>query len=112
LARLSEGLNRVKEKKIAAADKHRKLQIKNINDLYEYEVSDATARYKRAYEETQERLITRIALACAAYPAVKTIEICLKKCPVRTGSGSLGIRLTLNETETQGLRAHKPQTNF
>ena len=60
LARLSEGLNRVKEKKIAAADKHRKLQIKNINDLYEYEVSDATARYKRAYEETQERLITEL----------------------------------------------------
>jgi dihydroneopterin aldolase len=62
--------------------------------------------------ETQERLITRIAPACAAYPAVKTIEIGLKKCPVRSGTGSLGIRLTLNETETEGLRAHKPRTNF
>jgi len=60
LTRLSEGLNRIKEKKIAAADKHRKLQIKNINDLYEYEISDATARYKRAYEETQERLILEL----------------------------------------------------
>jgi len=60
LARLAEGLARIKEKKIAAADKHRKLQIKNINDLYEYEVSDASARYKRAYEETQERLIAEL----------------------------------------------------
>jgi len=60
LARLAEGLTRIKEKKIAAADKHRKLQIKNINDLYEYEVSDASARYKRAYEETQERLIAEL----------------------------------------------------
>ena len=60
LLRQSESLNRVKEKKIAAADKHRKLQIKNINDLFEYEVLDATARYKRAYEETQERLIVEL----------------------------------------------------
>jgi hypothetical protein len=60
LLRQSESLNRVKEKKIAAADKHRKLQIKNINDLYEYEVLDATARFKRAYEETQERLIVEL----------------------------------------------------
>jgi hypothetical protein len=44
LLRQSESLNRVKEKKIAAADKHRKLQIKNINDLFEYEVLDATAQ--------------------------------------------------------------------
>ena len=60
LLRQSESLTRVKEKKIAAADKHRKLQIKNINDLFEYEVLDATARFKRAYEETQERLIVEL----------------------------------------------------
>jgi dihydroneopterin aldolase len=55
--------------------------------------------------ETQERLITRIAIACAAYPAIKTIDISLKKSPVRLGSGSLGLRLTLNETETDALRS-------
>jgi dihydroneopterin aldolase len=56
--------------------------------------------------ETQERLITRIAIACAACPEVKTIELCLKKSPVRLGTGSLGVRLILDETETDGLRPH------
>ncbi|CAN1534692.1 FolB Dihydroneopterin aldolase [Burkholderiaceae bacterium] len=54
--------------------------------------------------ETQERLITRIAIACAAYPAIRRIEICLKKSPVRSGSGSLGVRLTLDEIATDELR--------
>jgi dihydroneopterin aldolase len=54
--------------------------------------------------ETQERLMTRIASACAAYPAIQWIEICLKKLPVRTGSGSLGVRLTLDEIATEALR--------
>ena len=56
--------------------------------------------------ETQERLITRIAIACAAYPEVKTIEICLKKSPVK-GTGSLGVRLILNEIATDELRSQK-----
>ena len=55
--------------------------------------------------ETQERLITRIAMACAAYSAIKTIDISLKKSPVRSGSGSLGLRLTLDEIETDRLRS-------
>ncbi len=60
---------------------------------------------------TQERLITRIAGACAAYPAVQWMEISLKKSPVRLGSGSLGVRLTLDESATNALRpqlAHSP----
>ena len=55
--------------------------------------------------DTQERLITRIASACAAYPAIKYMEICLKKSPVRSGSGSLGVRLALDETATTALRS-------
>jgi len=54
--------------------------------------------------ETQERLITRIAIACAAYPAIQHIEIFLKKSPVRAGNGSLGVRLTLDEAATESLR--------
>jgi dihydroneopterin aldolase len=54
--------------------------------------------------ETQERLMTRIASTCAAYPAIQWIEICLKKLPVRTGSGSLGVRLTLDEIATEAIR--------
>ncbi len=54
--------------------------------------------------ETQERLMTRIASACAAHLAIQRIEICLKKSPVRSGSGSLGVRLMLDEIATDGLR--------
>jgi hypothetical protein len=32
------------------------------------------------------------------------LEIFLKKSPVRAGSGSLGVRLTLDETATEALR--------
>lgn len=56
--------------------------------------------------ETQERLMTRIASACAAHPAIQRIEICLKKSPVRSRSGSLGVRLTLDEIATDELRAN------
>jgi hypothetical protein len=57
--------------------------------------------------ETQERLITRIAVACAAHPAIRTIEISLKKLPVRAGTGSLGVRLRLDHSETDELRYGK-----
>jgi hypothetical protein len=41
-----EALERVKQKKIEASDRHRKMQIKNINALFDYEVEDANALYK------------------------------------------------------------------
>jgi dihydroneopterin aldolase len=62
--------------------------------------------------ETQERLVTRIAHACAAYPEVGSIEISLRKLPVRSGTGSLGVRLILDEAETDALRPHKTSANF
>lgn len=55
--------------------------------------------------KTQERLITRIACACAAYPSIKKIEICLKKFPVRSGNGSIGIRMMFDETAIDELRS-------
>ena len=57
--------------------------------------------------ETQERLMTRIASACAAHPAIQRIEIYLKKAPVRSGSGSLGVRLRLDEIATDELRPNQ-----
>uniref|UniRef100_A0A7S3GR95 Uncharacterized protein n=1 Tax=Spumella elongata TaxID=89044 RepID=A0A7S3GR95_9STRA len=55
-----ESLARAKEKKIDAADRHRKMQINNINALYEYEVEDANALFKKAYLEVQEELIAEL----------------------------------------------------
>lgn len=45
LLRNYEALQRAKDKKIAEADRIRKLQIKNIHQLYEYEVEDANALF-------------------------------------------------------------------
>lgn len=61
--------------------------------------------------ETQERLMTRIAQACASYKEIKTIEIRLKKTPVRNGSGVLGIRLCLDEDATSELRLSSLKNN-
>lgn len=63
---------------------------------------DALAR-ERHYE-TQERLMTRIAYACAAYPEIKALDICLRKQPVLAGSGSLGVRLILDAEALSALR--------
>ena len=55
--------------------------------------------------DTQERLITRIVGACAAYPQIQAVDIALSKTPVRAGSGSLGVRLVLDGAAMAGLRA-------
>jgi dihydroneopterin aldolase len=54
--------------------------------------------------ETQERLMTRIVQACAAYPAIEALEMALRKFPVRAGSGSLGVRLAVDGTQLQRMR--------
>jgi dihydroneopterin aldolase len=54
--------------------------------------------------ETQERLMTRIAQACVAYPDILSIDIRLRKAPVRRGNGVLGVRLSLTQAATQDLR--------
>jgi dihydroneopterin aldolase len=49
--------------------------------------------------ETQERLITRIVKACAAYAEIISLEITLRKQPVLNDSGSLGVRLCMDRAE-------------
>ncbi|OIM97220.1 hypothetical protein A9236_10060 [Polynucleobacter sp. QLW-P1DATA-2] len=46
--------------------------------------------------EAQERLMTRIIEACAKYSEIKVMDIGLRKFPVRAGSGSLGVRLSVD----------------
>jgi dihydroneopterin aldolase len=54
--------------------------------------------------ETQERLITRIVEACAKYPKIKAMDIGLRKLPVRAGSGSLGVRLSVDSLTLNSFR--------
>ena len=78
-----------------------------MEHLFDYDplVTEIDRLAEDVHYDTQERLITRIASACAAYPAIQYMEICLKKSPVRSGSGSLGVRLTLDEAATTALRS-------
>lgn len=57
--------------------------------------------------ETQERLMTRIVQACSQYPEIQSLEINLRKSPVSAGSGSLGVRLSVNQTTLNNLRVSK-----
>ena len=54
--------------------------------------------------ETQERLMTRIAQACIAYPEIESLEISLRKLPVSAGSGSLGVRLSMDSASLGKIR--------
>jgi dihydroneopterin aldolase len=57
--------------------------------------------------ETQERLMTRIVQACAKYPEIESLEISLRKSPVSQGTGSLGVRLSVDQTTLDELRTAK-----
>ncbi len=52
LQKRAESLRKAKENKMASADRHRKMQIKNINLLYEYELEDANALYNVSLKRT------------------------------------------------------------
>jgi dihydroneopterin aldolase len=54
--------------------------------------------------ETQERLMTRIIEACAKYPQIKAMDIGLRKLPVRSGSGSLGVRISVDSLTLNSYR--------
>ena len=53
--------------------------------------------------ETQERLMTRIIQACFKYPEIESLEIGLRKLPVSAGSGSLGVRLSLDNAALRNM---------
>ena len=54
--------------------------------------------------ETQERLMTRIIQACSKYPEIESLEIGLRKLPVSAGSGSLGVRLSIDNVTLNNMR--------
>jgi len=57
------------------------------------------------HHETQERLMTRIVEACAKYIEIESIEIGLKKLPVHSGTGSLGVRLLVDSARLNKIRS-------
>ena len=57
-----------------------------------------------SHYETQERLMTRIVEACAEYRQIEAVNICLRKRPVLSGTGTLGVRLIVDAEGMAALR--------
>jgi dihydroneopterin aldolase len=74
--------------------------------VFDYDplVADIDRLAADGHYETQERLITRIVHACASYPAIEALDIGLRKSPVRQGSGSLGVRVSVDAITLSSLR--------
>ena len=49
--------------------------------------------------------MSRIVQACTQYPEIESLEIGLRKLPVRAGTGSLGVRLLVDQETLASLRA-------
>ncbi len=77
--------------------------MKNVFD-YDPLVVEIDLLANDGHYETQERLITRIVEACSKYHEIKSIEINLRKLPVRADSGSLGVRLLIDQSSLDNLR--------
>jgi dihydroneopterin aldolase len=75
-------------------------------NVFDYDplVADIDRLAADGHYETQERLVTRIVHACAAYPAIEALDIGLRKSPVRQGSGSLGVRVSVDANTLSALR--------
>jgi dihydroneopterin aldolase len=78
-------------------------EMKNVFD-YDPLVAAIERLAADGHYETQERLITRIVETFAKYTQIKALDIGLRKLPVRTGSGSLGVRLSVDSSSLNQLR--------
>jgi dihydroneopterin aldolase len=67
-------------------------------NVFDYDplIADIDRLARDQHYDTQERLMTRIVKACAAYPEIEAVEVSLRKTPVLSGSGSLGVQLHLS----------------
>lgn len=77
-----------------------------MSAVFDYDplVIEITSLAGDGHYETQERLMTRIVEACAHYPKIQALEIGLRKSPVNNNSGSLGVRLSIDQMALSKLR--------
>jgi dihydroneopterin aldolase len=77
-----------------------------MESVFDYDplVNEIDQLARDGHYETQERLMTRIVEACAKYLEIESIEIGLKKLPVRSETGSLGVRLFVDSAMLNAFR--------
>lgn len=59
---------------------------------------------KDRHYHTQERLMTLIVFACAAYEEIEALDVSLSKWPVLRESGELGVQLSISRDDLRALR--------
>ena len=74
--------------------------------VFDYDplIRQIEALARACHYETQERLMTRIVDACAEYLQIKALDICMRKRPVLSGTGTLGVRLIVDAEGMAALR--------
>jgi dihydroneopterin aldolase len=77
-----------------------------MDRVFDYDplIAEIDRLANEVHYHTQERLMTRIVAACAAYQAIHSVEVCLSKRPVLRNSGALGVRLSIEAKELGHLR--------
>lgn len=77
-----------------------------MQHVFDYDplIADIDRLAAEMHYETQERLMTRIASACAKHPQIEAVEIALRKSPVRRGTGSLGVRARVDKATLDDIR--------
>ena len=78
-----------------------------MNNVFDYDplVLEITRLAGDCHYDTQERLVSRIIEACASYSQILSLDISLRKSPVNNNSGSLGVRLSLDQEALLQLRS-------
>ena len=78
----------------------------DMSHVFDYDplVAEITRLAADGHYETQERLMSRIIEACAQYVQIQELEISLRKSPVNNDSGSLGVKLSLDQITLSKLR--------
>jgi dihydroneopterin aldolase len=78
-----------------------------MESVFDYDplITEIDRLARDGHYETQERLMTRIVEACAKYIEIEPLEIGLKKLPVRSGTGSLGVRLSVDSARLNKIRS-------
>ena len=74
--------------------------------VYDYDplIAEISRLARDGHYETQERLLTRIVTACADQPQVTAVEVYLRKIPITSKGGTLGIRLKVDAEYLAHLR--------
>lgn len=82
------------------------IEADGMDRVFDYDplIADIDRIARDGHYHTQERVMSRIARACAAYPPIRAVEITLSKTPVLGDTGTLGVTLTLDPPAFEALR--------